>query len=77
MNFVQNGPHRAGRFFIERVTGIEPVSQPPPAAKYDFDLSGIPESDRRLNLGKVAYCHYTNPAYMSYFAAGHRRFIAP
>ncbi len=24
--------------------------------------SGIPESNWRLNLGKVAYYHYTNPA---------------
>ena len=26
-------------------------------------LSGIPESNRRHHLGKVAYCHYTNPAF--------------
>lgn len=26
-------------------------------------LSGIRESNSRLNLGKVAYCHYTNPAF--------------
>ena len=25
--------------------------------------SGIPESNRRPNLGKVMYCHYTNPAF--------------
>ena len=25
-------------------------------------MSGIPESNRRHYLGKVAYCHYTNPA---------------
>ena len=26
-------------------------------------LSGIPESNRRHHLGKVAYYHYTNPAF--------------
>lgn len=29
-------------------------------------LSGIRESDPCLNLGKVAYCHYTNPAFASH-----------
>src|SRR3989344_5280255 len=30
---------------------------------YSGLVSGIPESNRRLFLGKEAYCHYTNPAY--------------
>ena len=25
-------------------------------------MSGIPGSNRRLDLGKVTYCHYTTPA---------------
>lgn len=28
----------------------------------EAEWSGIPESNRRLYLGRVAYCRYTNPA---------------
>ena len=27
--------------------------------------SGIPESNWRLDLGKITYCHYTNPAMLN------------
>ncbi len=41
-----------------------------PASGFGKDISGIPESNRHLNLGKVAYCHYTNPALNTEFLSG-------
>src|ERR1700740_811004 len=43
------------------------------SASFEEDWSGIRESNPRLDLGKVAYYHYTNPAWINIYSTQVRR----